>query len=139
MPGAAPAPQAKQAQEQLPAGNQQAGQSGVLYAQAKAVRLRETPDISGKILAYLDMNAKLDVIEVQGDWVKVYAPQGQTGYTQGLTGYVSAGQLAPDPAQAPEPAQTPAQTPAQAAPRAPGKAPAKKSAPGGDTGWRIIK
>jgi serine/threonine-protein kinase len=135
-PEPATATQPQQSQAQLPAGNQQAGQSAVLYAQAQAVRLRETPDISGKILAYLDMNAKLDVIEVQGDWVKVYAPQGQTGYTQGLTGYVSASQLAPDPAQAP--AQAPAQTPAQAAPRAPGKAP-KKSAPGGDTGWRIIK
>ncbi len=139
MPAAAPAAQPQQAQEQLPNSNQPTAELKILYAQAKAVRLRETPDISGKILAYLDMNAKLDVIEVQGDWVKVYAPQGQTGYTQGLTGYVSTSHLAPDPAQAPEPAQAPAEPPAQAPPRAPAKAPAKKKASGGDTGWRIIK
>lgn len=119
-----PVSKPQQAQEQPPASDPQAVQPKMLYTQAKAVRLRDAPDSSGNILASLDVNAKLEVIEVQGDWVKVSAPQG-------LTGYVSTSQLASDPAPVPEPAQTGA--------RASGKAPAKKTAPGGDAGWRIVK
>ncbi|MBI4803690.1 MAG: protein kinase [Desulfovibrio sp.] len=116
-----PAPPSSKAQEQPPVASQPAGEPSILYTQAKGVRLRETPDNSGNILATLDVNTKLDVIEIQKDWVKVTAPQG-------LTGYVSTGQLASQQAQ----------PPASAAPRTPGKTP-KKSVPGGDTGWRIIK
>ena len=58
-----------------------------MSVQVKNGQLRETPSFLGKLIVPLNYGDRLQVIEQQGDWSKVTAPGGQTGWihTSALT------------------------------------------------------
>jgi SH3-like domain-containing protein len=58
-----------------------------MSVQVKNAQIRATPSFLGKTVAPLNYGDRLEVLEQQGDWSKVNAPGGQTGWvhTSALT------------------------------------------------------
>jgi uncharacterized protein YgiM (DUF1202 family) len=52
----------------------------VMSVQVKSGQVRETPSFLGKLIAPVSYGDRLEVLEQQGDWSKVTAPGGQTGW-----------------------------------------------------------
>jgi SH3-like domain-containing protein len=51
-----------------------------LSVQVKSGQVRATPSFLGQVIAPLNYGDRLQVLETQGDWSKVTAPGGQTGW-----------------------------------------------------------
>jgi uncharacterized protein YgiM (DUF1202 family) len=51
-----------------------------MSVQVKTAQIRATPSFLGKLIAPLNYGDRLQVLEQQGDWSKVTAPGGQTGW-----------------------------------------------------------
>ena len=52
----------------------------VLSVQVKTGQIRATPSFLGKLVAPVNYGDRLEVLEQQGDWSKVSAPGGQSGW-----------------------------------------------------------
>jgi len=51
-----------------------------MSVQVKSGQVLETPSFLGKVVARLNYGDRIQVLEQQGDWSKVTAPDGQTGW-----------------------------------------------------------
>ena len=51
-----------------------------MSVQVKSGQVRATPSFLGQVIAPLNYGDRLQVLETQGDWSKVTAPGGQTGW-----------------------------------------------------------
>ena len=51
--------------------------------QVRTGQMRETPSFFGKLVSPITYGERLQVLEQQGDWSKVSAPDGQTGWVHG--------------------------------------------------------
>jgi SH3-like domain-containing protein len=60
-----------------------AGEPVAMSVQVKNGQIRATPSFLGKLVAPLSYGDRLQVLEQQGDWSKVSAPGGQTGWVHG--------------------------------------------------------
>src|SRR5215813_480588 len=58
-----------------------------MSVQVKSTQVREQPSFLGKVVTLLNYGERLQVVEQQGDWSKVTAPNGQAGWvhTSALT------------------------------------------------------
>ncbi len=97
-PGAAPT---FESAPQQPSNTNPAVVIGEVMASAGGLRLRESPSYDGNVLTRLGPNTQLQILgQVAGEnWIKVITPNGTQGYVDAQ--YVSVGQAAVLPTQAP--------------------------------------
>jgi serine/threonine-protein kinase len=110
--------------EEAPAAPAPDAPQRIVYVKTGDARLREKADTASAVLTALDPGTRLIVLENSGEWIRVSAPDGRTGYI--LDRLTASSPPAPPAAQAPARAAKPA-------PRRPQK-PA-----GEDQGWKIVK
>ncbi|MDY6831831.1 MAG: HEAT repeat domain-containing protein [Thermodesulfobacteriota bacterium] len=74
-------------------------QATMIRSTADVLNIRSVPDLKGRRVGKLLLNEEADVLESDGDWLKIRKPDGTTGYVfSAYTEVVSGTTAAPEPA-----------------------------------------